>query len=407
VESLSGFISRLAVEHCTTTGRLFSDVFTIYLDKYYLTEIVKRGGNGFFDSAHMINGNALTAEQFANMLSSLTGVGGLTDSTLLRFSDIIPQRGLLKKYKAWCGDCYSEMKQSKTGIVFEPLIWQLGVVSICNKHNRVLLDRCPACFKTSLVLDRRSIPGYCPRCNAWLGTVSGISAEGDFEALMIGWMIQRLLEYDMPLKREGIAASLSRIVSCCNTNLTELARKLDVPKTTFWTWANGKNLPSIIEVIRICNKFSIDIVDFYRGLPNEGHSPVIFGKRKKKINLKLTTRPLYEIHQIAKSIVADRSNGHMHVQAMADSLDCNKKTLYNHFPALCKAQSVKRLLFLKKKIRKRIEQLQYEVDNAYYGIYRLSLPTKRRLEGYLRRPCVFREKDIRDHYYKLRSGGGS
>ncbi|REE81564.1 TetR family transcriptional regulator [Paenibacillus taihuensis] len=405
VESLSGYIARLAAEHCTTTGRLFTDVFSSYLDKHYLNEIVKRGGNGFFDAAHMINGNARAAEQFSTMMSNLTGVAEFTDFTLHRFRMIIPQRGLLKRHKTWCGDCYREMKQSQTGIVFEPLIWQIGVVSICNEHNRVLMDRCPECNKTSLVLDRRSIPGHCPHCKAWLGRHSGLSAENDYEAKMRAAMIKRLLENKVPLKRSGIASSLSRIIVSNDTNSTELARRLDVPKTTFWTWTNGRNLPSLIEVIRICNKFGIDIVDFYQGLPNGEHLPVIFKKRKKKTNLKLTTRPLYVVKQMAKSIVADNTNGHMHVQAMADALSCNKKTLYNHFPALCKAQSIKRQRFLNKQKEERIDRLRYEIDDAFNEVTRFERPTKRRLEGRLGRPCVFREREIKDHYKNLRAGG--
>jgi transcriptional regulator with XRE-family HTH domain len=69
---------------------------------------------------------------------------------------------------------------------------------------------------------------------------------------------------------------LKNIVVQENSNVTQVARKLTIPKTTFWGWYRGKNLPPVTEVIRICNKYGINIFDFYKGHSNEGYSPVIF-----------------------------------------------------------------------------------------------------------------------------------
>jgi hypothetical protein len=184
-----------------------------------------------------------------------------------------------------------------------------------------------------------------------------------------------------------------------------VARKLAIPKTTFWGWCRGKNLPPLAEVIHICNKYGINIVDFYKGLYKEGHTPVIFSKRVMKRNVILTKRPLTEIRKLVKCIVMDKTIEY-HVQAMADVVGCNKKTLYNHFPNLCKAQAVKRKRYLKKQKWKRLVEIKREVT----AVFKLTssyanVPGINRLERYLNKPAIFREREMKDHLNKLIVGG--
>ncbi|MGG1880370.1 helix-turn-helix domain-containing protein [Paenibacillus cisolokensis] len=293
VESLSGYIARLAVEHRTTIGKIFADVFTPYLNKHYLHEISKRGGNGFYDSAHMINGVSTGAKEFSIMLNELTGNSNLEFLTLLRFANVIPQRGLLRTNKAWCPVCFEDMVNTNSP-VYEPLIWLIKAVSVCRKHNTLLVERCPNCSRRNLVMDRRSSPGFCSHCNTWLGKgrTSNLNIL-DHESRIKAMMVERLLKnISVPVK-DGIITSLRNIVTDENSSVAHSARKLGVPKTTFWGWFRGKNLLPISEVIRICNKYGIDIVDFYKGYNKRDHFPVIFSKRIKKTNVKITKRPLF------------------------------------------------------------------------------------------------------------------
>jgi hypothetical protein len=57
VESLTGYISRIAEEaHSIHTGTLIAKEITPQLDKDYMDKIARRGGNGFYDWAHSLNG---------------------------------------------------------------------------------------------------------------------------------------------------------------------------------------------------------------------------------------------------------------------------------------------------------------------------------------------------------------
>ncbi len=402
VESLSGYIARLAFEHRIKTGKLFTEVFVPYLNKDYLNRISKNGGNGFFESSQMINGMSEAAKQFSTMLSELTGQSYLQSLTLLRYSKAIPPRGLLRKHKAWCPRCFEEMKQSDSTI-FEPLIWLLQPVTICDRHRVKLEQFCPECTKRNLIMERRSYPGFCSFCNTWLGNADLHESDNlSDESIAKSKMVERIVASQMTRKLEGIIQSLHKIVTAENSNITHVARKLNVPKTTFWGWYRGKNLPPLNEVLRICNKYSIDILNFYHGDINDYQSSVFFAKRSKKVDKRLTERPLLEIKKLVGDIVADPSTGHMHVQSMADTVGCNRKTLYNHFSALCKAQTTKHKAQLRLQKNQRLQKIKREVTTIYKVASSVGqIPGINRMERLLRRPAVFREHEIRAHYAEI------
>lgn len=407
VESLSGYISRVAVEHRITTGRLFTEVLVPYLDKHYLNEISKRGGNGFFDSAHMMNGTSKAAVEFSNMLNALTGNSNLQNLTLLRFANLISQRGLLKTKKSWCPACYREMFLSNS-IIYDPLLWFIQSVTICRIHQIKLRNICPNCFKSALILERRSRPGYCCHCNTWLGDEEIPTVDTlDFERDMKATMLEELLCSEGMFLRSGIVAALRSIVSQENSNPTQIARVLNIPKTTFWGWISGKNLPSVTEVIGICNKFGINIADFYKGHNNNGHAPVIFSRRIKKQNKDITTLPLFEISVLTRKIVKDAKTESMHVQALAKAVSCNKKTLYKYLPTLCKMQAAKWKKYLNKQKSIRVGSIKREVTRVYMrSLSSGVVPGIKKLEQDMQKPAVFREVEIKSHLNELIAGRG-
>lgn len=403
VESLSGYIARLASEHCISTGRLFMDVFTPYLKKHYLNKIAEKGGNGFYDFAHMINGNSNAAEEFSSMLNDLTGNTNLQKLTMLRFAKAIPQRGLLRTVRVWCPRCYEEMKQSDLGIVYDPLIWSIKVITICRKHRDELTELCSVCSKTNLFLDRRSSPGVCLHCNSWLGEAKAIKMdESDHESQNKSKMVEQLLKSQQTLMKDEVMYSLRHIVSHENSNITAVARKLSIPKSTFWAWYNGMNLPTLSDVLRICNKCGINIVDFYSSKLNDGHDPVIFKERKKQCTVKPTTTPLLEVKKLIKNLVFDSSNGYLHVQAMADKVGCNKKTLYNHFPAICKTQANKWRQHLNKQKSLRLENVKQNITRIFnWAVTQGEYPSISKMEKYMGKPAITREFEIKCHYKSM------
>lgn len=175
------------------------------------------------------------------METELTGILNLGGLTMHRLKDAIPQRGLLRKVKAWCPECYDEMREATPTIIYDPLIWSIRVVSICKKHRKQLVDLCPGCEKNNLIMERRSSPGFCSHCNLWLGNTKSRDI-CNHESLVIAEMVEQLLESNNTFSRRGISASLKQIVVHNNSNITQVARKFSVPKTTFWAWLRHSHI---------------------------------------------------------------------------------------------------------------------------------------------------------------------
>lgn len=121
VESLTSYINRLAEAHLLNTGTLFNEIYVPMLNKNYLSSIAARGGNGFIGDSYRINGFGEYALKMKDATEALTGRTDLLFMTLLLWKEVLPERGLLRKKRAWCSLCYEEMKQESKA-VYDPLI---------------------------------------------------------------------------------------------------------------------------------------------------------------------------------------------------------------------------------------------------------------------------------------------
>lgn len=171
VESLTGYITRLAEEHCLYPGKLITLEILPVSEGRFLS-----GPRPEDISTHLIrtgsgcNGLGDLARIFVQALEELTLRKGLRALTLLRWGRLLAWEGLLRRTRAWCPACYTEQLQAGAP-VYDQLLWTLDVVSVCLKHQRTLEIRCPheECGRTMPVLTARTRPGWCSRCGRWLG----------------------------------------------------------------------------------------------------------------------------------------------------------------------------------------------------------------------------------------------
>lgn len=164
VESLSGYISRLAQEH-----RL-SPVILLKNSVQDLSELPKSilqnsistalagGINGFGESTRMIT----------DILQKATRRKDILFTSLMSWKHKLSNHKLLKKNLAWCDLCFDE--QRETGIVYEKLIWSLYSTNAYHVHELPLIEQCPHCNKKLKVLSGKSRPGFCSACRCWLGS---------------------------------------------------------------------------------------------------------------------------------------------------------------------------------------------------------------------------------------------
>ncbi len=171
-ESLSSYLNRLAQEHCLTSQKLImGEIATLILKNEDKSELLQKSIShllGNSDAKPAINGMREMTGKLINVLEQLTMRQDLRFLTLLSWKGMIYDRGILRNNRAWCPCCLEEWKQEKKTL-YEPLLWSFKDVEVCLSHKQQLIEECPHCGSHLLVCARLSPPGFCSRCQGWLG----------------------------------------------------------------------------------------------------------------------------------------------------------------------------------------------------------------------------------------------
>lgn len=415
VESLTGYQERLSEAHCIYPGTLINKILVPILEKKYLLKYSKEcGGEGFYKDAHILNGLGNSAKEFILAMESITQRNDLRYLTLLTYSEVLTPRGLIRKAKAWCPSCYEEWRVNKQ-VIYQPLIWTLQVVKRCPKHFSSLKIQCPYedCNKELFVLNRRSRPGYCTKCNRWLGC-DPIPHTEDSEAEKawqnnvnenIGQLLART-PFISPPKKENV---LESITACTNNlfkgNIAAFARAISIPKNTFWGWYKGKNIPSIEMILRICYCLGMPLVDFLAGktlnlVPKQYNR---FKGSNQPIKRSISHFDCIKSEEVLKEHLS--SNKEIKpLKDIAQQLGVSKRTLYNYFPELCHSISNRHSDNQEELKKQRIAQDSLEVKNIVLKLNKEAIyPSRRMVEKFASKPAILREKAIQTAWKELLS----
>ena len=270
VESLTGYISRLAETHCVLPGMLVLGEIAPLVKEGYAFQSKDGSINKVFGhDTKSLNGTGAVAARLVQAIEALTLRQDLRFVTLLTWAEVIPQRDLPKKYRAWCPACYEEW-QVKRQSIYEPLLWSLKAVAICPHHHQPLLDQCPHCYHKSAPLAWRSQPGYCSKCSGWLGAANSpqqMDSGGLQWQLWVVNNIGELLAFTPQLLHPLSASTIEKTISVyidrvTQGNSTAFARLIEVSPSTAWQWYVGKSIPSLDTLLRLCYRFEISLTDF-------------------------------------------------------------------------------------------------------------------------------------------------
>jgi hypothetical protein len=411
VESLTGYISRIAEAHSIHTGTLITKEITPQLDKDYMDKIARRGGNGFYDWAHSLNGLGNGAKEFVDILQVLTLRNDLSHSTLLTWKEVIPTRGLSRPTKAWCPACYQEWRDNNQ-VVFDPLIWSFQEISICPKHSVHLCTKCPnpQCAESIPWLNRCSRPGYCSKCGNWLGqTIKDLSTieEGKskwemFKCKMLGQLISVSLKQEN-LSNNNVSIILKRCVDIfTDGNFAAFSRKLNIPKNTLQSWYSGCVTPSISSLLKVCYCLQITLIQLLLGkihnLPlNQFRAPDIV---PKKVKFPRNKESQDFLETALNNIINQNQLPPPSVANVASHLGYDRRLLSRRFPEHCKTLSERYLAYQKAKGQERIELLTQEVIETTRLLYSRGIyPSRRKVEEQVSLPGVIKEEAIRQAWH--------
>ncbi|MGK7956010.1 MAG: TniQ family protein, partial [Crocosphaera sp.] len=127
VESLTSYVSRLAVAHSVPPGTLLAIEIGPLVKTNYLPNTRSMVAIYGQDSVRALNGTRRNAAQLVQALETLTLRTELRCLTMLPWREVFPVRGLLKHFQAWCPLSLEEWLE-KREVIYLPLLWTLNVV---------------------------------------------------------------------------------------------------------------------------------------------------------------------------------------------------------------------------------------------------------------------------------------
>jgi hypothetical protein len=407
-ESLTSFINRLAEAHGVSTGSLISQEVATVLRKEYLFSGQSNGLHKIYNRTNAINGLGVMAIDWVKAMETLTLVGQLRRLTLLDWVNVFPSRNLLRQEKAWCSRCYQEWSFGKQ-VVYDPLIWVIDAVKVCQRHQSLLDTYCMHCKQQMPWLDWWSRPGYCSKCKQWLGTYSNEKSEHESNPEEFKWKIwvvnnieDLLSTTPHNLPKEIVAQSL---LSCINLvtsgNIAEFSRILHLPKNTVWLWQAGKNLPPLDKLLRICYVAQVPLINFLIGkIPSETSLQVPALPNSKISNVPRPPGRTFDKIAVGRALETELLSHKCPpptAKEVANRLGYDARFLRERYPELCCSISRKYSCYRRACRLQRLELLCKEIQSIAFNLHEQGIyPTRSKVSSCLIKPGCFRELEARD-----------
>lgn len=141
VESITGYVSRLADAHAVSVSDMVSRELSLIGSKparpfgCFVPWDKTTGPHGFRGVVRPANGWGETAKRWVAALERATLQTNLRLLTLLPYEGVFSNARLFRRNRAWCPACYEDWRRTGA-IVYEPLLWTIRLVGICLQHGR-------------------------------------------------------------------------------------------------------------------------------------------------------------------------------------------------------------------------------------------------------------------------------
>ncbi|MRG85101.1 helix-turn-helix domain-containing protein [Salinibacillus xinjiangensis] len=266
VESLSSYISRLAIYHNVHITTLLNETIGPRLESTYLKDKFSKrlSPNRYY----LINGISTINREFINVLEKLTGRNDIEHLTFKNWEGIF-SKNIVVKNKRWCPVCLEEWrKESKP--LYEPLIWLVSDIEKCEIHSSSLKEHCPNCGKKLAFIHRNLLVGHCQYCYQWLGESESFNKKGflsrdelflieNYKKLLesgperISFPSKNFISLLLPKIKENI--SIGRVI--------DFAQFLDVRYKKLIDWMKNRHIPSPEALVSICRKLDCTIDELF------------------------------------------------------------------------------------------------------------------------------------------------
>jgi transcriptional regulator with XRE-family HTH domain len=410
VESLTSYISRLAVSHTMNVGTLLEREVTRLIDKKYGAA----NPQSISRVPGAVNGIGLMTRDLVCALEQLTMQQDLHLLTMLSFAEIVPSRSLFRAVRAWCPQCYQEWYERGDSL-YEPLLWSLKPVKYCPTHQTPLVDKCPNCQQHNPPFGRKFQLGFCSQCDSWLGQVFGKKActgEEDIEPELwrveaVGALLALRGKSRDKLSATYIPQQLSALANEATAgNLAALSRRLKIPKNTLWLWHSGEVIPSLESSLSICGHFNIALVQFFTGeigsLPNLDNWRV--PKQQPSAKASSQAFDLKVARLFLEQVLSQEISPPLSVVEVSRKLGCNRRILYKYFPDLCSAIASIYKNYLQQSCDESLACCCHQVQQIVAQLYREGqYPSESRVAQLMDKPNFLRYEQVRSVLKSARS----
>ena len=274
VESLSGYVARLAEAHSVSVGDLVGLVLSDVpnLKGALLPPAAKtggRGGHGFRVCSYTVNGVTERAITWVHALEAATGRRDLQYLTLLPFRHALPDH-LFRRHRTWCSLCYEHWRLNRQ-TVYEPLLWAIKTSSHCLVHQQPLRHDCAHCGRLLNPLGVFARPGYCERCGSWLGSPhpewnkpQPADEEQTWSCTQIGSLLAMLPSIDPVAARESLRRTLTAYLEeVAGGNILAFTEYTRCPNPGLHSWIAGAAAPRIENLLRIARHLNVPLASFF------------------------------------------------------------------------------------------------------------------------------------------------
>lgn len=420
VESLTGYLMRLAEAHCVPTSALVAEEL--------LPEMRLRGcgtrpvATWFLDHGPHFNGTSDIAGDAIEALTRLTGRQDLAYLTMRPWAEAFAPYGLVrlgKHARAWCGACYAEAFERGTPL-YELLLWSIADVTVCPRHRVPLSESCPydECAQVFPVIAAHARPGHCSRCQRLLHRHGNGPASASTSGEATGWrlwvaqQIGALLATTpaltaVPTQAAGLAALEAFIHAQCGSGPGAyglFARTVDIHANLLGRWRKGCSRPTIDLLLRVCYHLDVSLEAFLegdtRGL-NKAACPPVAMARRRQPRRPPAAQDTDRLRQGIEDALSATESPSPSVAETARRLGCTSAVLVRLFPAACRTIADRYQAARARQREERMQRLAADIKRVMTEFDRADIyPAAKRVRARLERRIHPRNSDynrIRRH----------
>ncbi len=410
-ESLTSYLARLAAAHCVYPGILLREMILPMFEK---TEaqgnepeqhpLWRRDGDG----SHLINVTSARAQAALQALETLTMRTDLGGLSLAPLTEILPLRGLTRSRLAWCSLCYEEW-QANEQVVYDPLLWKFREVSLCVRHGVRLQTSCPNCARSLPHLAWRSRPGYCPFC-AW--PLFGAQAERresidpetpefvwqQWATEALGTVVTQLPSTRGCPRRERIRLAVNHAVErLASGNIAAFSRLLDLPQNTVENWCQGKRIPEMDMLLRLCYRLNLSLCEVLflevEALQPRLQDSVPEARFQPRRRTAIDKEQLFHLLDQAANSPEDPPPS---LQEVGQRLGYQPTTLYKINRTACHTIAERHTAYRRQLREKRLQGYREEIRQIALLLQAEKVAlTQRHIARYLAQPAILRDPHVR------------